>query len=166
MTTSLLPWPPLPTAIRDHLEPGDNGPHPWDLSSLTDPLATAVWTWLDEVAYWLNDTYAWQEHQVIPACWPHHPDIAHDLAALAFTRIDVYAAATPAYIPRWRTDLEDFHRRLTTTLGPNAPCLRDKHNDLPHRYTTDTANLAISTRSTAQGPTTAPDCKNRSATPD
>jgi hypothetical protein len=38
---------------------------------------------------------------------------------------------------------------MTTTLGPNAPCLHGKHDELPHRYTTETANLAISTRSTA-----------------
>ncbi|MEO3756507.1 hypothetical protein [Streptomyces sp. B6B3] len=146
MTTRLLPWPPLPDVIRlDNPDP--TAPHPWDLCSLLDPVATAVWEWLDQVAYWLNHTYGWHETQVIPACWPDHPNIAHELAALAFTRIDVYTASTAAYIPRWHDDLEIFHRRLTTTLGPNPPCLRGNHDALPARYTSETANLAISDRS-------------------
>ena len=120
------------------------------MCALPEPLASAVWHWLDEVAYWLNHTYGWHETQVIPACWPRHENIAHELAALAFARHEVYVASTPAYIPRWHADLDDFYRRLTTTLGPNSLCLQGHHDALPHRYTTDTANHAIATRTTTR----------------
>ncbi|WP_159037235.1 hypothetical protein [Streptomyces specialis] len=36
--------------------------------------------------------------------------------------------------------------RLATSLGPDSPCLHAGHDDLPGRYASDTANLAISRR--------------------
>ncbi|MDT0267639.1 hypothetical protein RM844_15230 [Streptomyces sp. DSM 44915] len=159
--TPLPAWPPPPTAVRRLLHPdgpeGDaadalEAPHPWDLCALTGDLAEAVWTWLDDVAVWLNATYAAQDHQVIPACWPHHPSIAHDLAALAFSRLDVYQASTAAYVGRWHHDLEDLHRRMTTTLGPNSPCHRGNHDAHPRQLTAEAANHAITTRAQSEPP--------------
>ncbi|MDT0446818.1 hypothetical protein [Streptomyces johnsoniae] len=150
--TRLRPWPPLPDAVHELLEqppeePFPDTPRPWDLCSLPPTIEDTVWLWLDQVAQWLNWTYGWTDEQVIPACWHQHEGIAYELAALAFTRIDVYTATTPAYIGRWHDDMEHFHRRMTTTLGPNSPCHRGHHNQLPPRYTATTANRSISERS-------------------
>ncbi|ARQ69176.1 hypothetical protein [Streptomyces marincola] len=155
--TRLHPWPPLPNAVRTLLQADDSEPlnpqtdhnarpRPWDLCALPPAFEDAVWLWLDHVAQWLNWTYGWTDDHVIPACWHQHENIAHELAALAFTRIDAYSATTPAYINRWHDDLEHFHRRTTTTLGPNSPCRQGHHNQLPPRYTTTTANRAINQR--------------------
>ncbi|MDT0319305.1 hypothetical protein [Streptomyces millisiae] len=151
--TRIPRWPPPPAIVRLALQPDANtppdeaAPNPWDLSALTGDLETAVWTWLDQVALWLNTTYGHTDDHVIPGCWPHHPAIAHELAAIAFTRIDVYTASTAAYIPRWHADLDDFYRRVSTSLGPNSSCLRGKHDELPDQYTADAANLVIGRRS-------------------
>jgi hypothetical protein len=161
MTGPLPPWPPLPAVLRAQLDavrtaddpavpPAFPVPRPWDLCSVTGGLADAVWTWLDQVARWLNHTYAAHDGQVVPACWRQHAGIAHDLAALAFSRVDVYAASTAAYVPRWHADLEDFHRRTAAALGPHPPCLRGRHDELPPRYTADTANHAITHRLTKE----------------
>jgi hypothetical protein len=158
---SIPAWPDLPPVLQQHLaetahddeyddaDPDDRDgaapPRPWDLCALSGDLRTAVWTWLDEVAAWINTTYG-THHQVIPGCWPDHPAIAHDLAGLAFTRLDTYAASTAAYVGRWHNDLEDFHRRLTTTLGPDAPCTRGHHEQQPARYAVEQANRAMTNR--------------------
>ncbi|GAA3862147.1 hypothetical protein [Streptomyces sedi] len=156
---SLPPWPPLPPRVRRLLAPANphldepvvdepaEPPRPWDLCSLDGELAAVVFSWLDEVAVWHNATYAGQDHQVIPACWPQHPSVAHDLAALAFSRVDVYQAATAAYVPRWHHDLESFHHRLAATLGPNPPCLRGDHDALPRRYAVEAAEREMVTGS-------------------
>ncbi|GAB2872812.1 hypothetical protein [Streptomyces mayteni] len=151
--TRLPAWPPPPGIVRrilgpdpDNPPPDEPAPNPWDLCALTGDLETAVWTWLDHVAHWLNTTYGHTDGHVIPGCWPHHPAIAHELAAIAFTRIEVYSASTAAYIPRWHADLDDFHRRMDTSLGPNSPCGRVRHDELPERYAAISANFIIGER--------------------
>ncbi|MDT0342717.1 hypothetical protein [Streptomyces litchfieldiae] len=158
----LPPWPPLPEVVRTLMEelqgeqfaldgPRESPPRPWDLCSLAGAIEDAVWLWLDEVAQWLNRTYGWTDEQVIPACWHQHEAIAHDLAALAFSRIDVYSASSAAFVGRWHADMEDFHRRMTLSLGLNSPCRHSHHGESPPRYTAEMANRAMSDRTSQTG---------------
>ncbi|MEU7230037.1 hypothetical protein [Streptomyces chrestomyceticus] len=164
MVARLMPWPPMPDVIKQQLElirmegeeddeaegvvqpPPDADPEtgevlehrirPWDLTRLHGELESAVWSWLDDVVLWLNNGYGWQEEQIIPACWPLHEGMAHDLAALAFGRPDAYATDTPAFVGRWHSDWEDFQRRMQTALGSTAgrECRAGDHRR-PSTYT-------------------------------
>lgn len=158
----MLPWPPLPDVVAEQLaalakedqEEEDANPdtgeittsllvRPWDLAALTGDLEPAVWGWLDNVVMWLNYAYAWQDEQTIPACWPLHPGLANDLAALAFGRIDAYQTSTAAYVGRWHSDLEDLHRRMAAGLGENRrDCLKGDHRR-GAAYSVDAVRTAI-----------------------
>ncbi len=56
---------------------------PWDPPSCSPAVREQVWQWLDAVAGWVNHEYAWGVERLVPACWPAHPHIAHELAVLA-----------------------------------------------------------------------------------
>lgn len=59
---------------------------PWDPPSCSPAVRAQVWEWLDHVAAWVNHEYGWGVDRLIPACWPAHPHIAHELAVLADLR--------------------------------------------------------------------------------
>jgi len=168
----LLPWPPLPDVVAQQLtlidaeeteESDDDTPkpppdvhpetgevleyriRPWDLSMLSDVLEAEVWNWLDDVVQWLNHAYGWQDEQVIPACWPLHEGLAHDLAQLAFGRVDAYRTGAAAYVGRWHSDWEDFQRRMAASLGLEGgrDCRRGTHKR-PGQYAVDHARNEIS----------------------
>lgn len=168
MAERMLPWPPLPDVVAAQLaaiaaedeepEEGEDAPagvdpetgeaiprlvRPWDLSALTGDLEEGVWAWLDDVVMWLNYAYGWQDDQVIPPCWPEHPGLALDLAALSFGRIDAYATSTAAYVGRWHSDWEDCQRRMSAAVGESGrDCRRDKHTR-PGGYTVDAVRDVI-----------------------
>lgn len=178
----LWPWPELPEPVAQQLEliaaqeasedeEGDGSepvdpitgevitgpvPRPWNLPELDDKLQGLVLGWLDDVVMWLNHSYAWQEEQVIPACWHLHPGLALDLAALSFGRIDAYATATAAYVGRWHSDWEDFQRRMISALGDGGrDCRRGEHTQ-PSRYTGDAVReIIMKRRAAATAATTA-----------
>ncbi|MFD8146144.1 hypothetical protein [Streptomyces sp. NPDC059708] len=169
----MWPWPPLPDIVKARLaamaeEEDDEGegdgegpprgvdPHtgevlarvvrPWDLTRLDDEIRPAVMGWLDDVVMWLNHSYGWQDPQVIPGCWPDHPGLALDLAALAFGRLDAYEPSTAAYVGRWHSDLEDLYRRMGVALGESGrDCRRGKHVS-PAEYAVNAVQEAIRRR--------------------
>lgn len=172
---ALWPWPELPERVAQQLEliaaeeadeeedgegsalaDPDTGevftgpvPRPWNLPELGDKLQGLVLGWLDDVVMWHNHSYAWQEEQIIPACWRLHPGLALDLAALAFGRIDAYATATAAYVGRWHSDWDDFQRRMTGALGDGGrDCRRGDHKQ-PSQYTGDAVREIIMKRRAA-----------------
>lgn len=100
---------------------------PWEPGSCTVPeLRAELWGWLDEVAAWLNSEYTWDVVQLIPACWPHHPHIVHDLATVADQRRRAGAGLTS-------DGLEEWHRyALPAFLERMRGRLRD-HCDTEHR---------------------------------
>ncbi|MFJ3883446.1 hypothetical protein ACIPW5_39105 [Streptomyces sp. NPDC090077] len=173
----MWPWPPLPDLVKARLaamaaeddeENDDEGgerpapgvdPHtgealdrvvrPWDLTMLDEEMRPAVMGWLDDVVMWLNHSYGWQDSQVIPGCWPRHLGLAHDLAALAFGRLDAYEPSTAAYVGRWHSDLEDFHRRMAVALGESGrDCQIGKHK-VPSEYTVTAVQQEIARRKNA-----------------
>lgn len=80
-------------------------PRPWDPATITDPtLREETWAWLDGVVTWFNTQYVWDPNLgVIPACWPHHPHLVHEIATLADQR-------RRAGIATASDQLEDWHR--------------------------------------------------------
>jgi hypothetical protein len=113
-------------------EAGDliNLPRPWDPATCPAELREAVWEWCDSVAAWINHEYVWRPPQMIPACWPHHPHIARELAVLAVLRWNAEESTIPEGIEEWhRYALPMFCDRMTNRLGES--CRTSKHTEWP-----------------------------------
>lgn len=129
-------------------------PRPWDPPSCTHPnLRLELWVWLDNVATWVNREYAWDTDGFIPACWPEHPHLVHDLAVLADQRRRAGLAHTSDALEDWhRFALPAFLDRMTTRLKSHcenghqpwpSTSRHARHTSDPHRrrrvaaYSTD-----------------------------
>jgi hypothetical protein len=105
---------------------------PWDPATCSGPARQQLWPWLDDVAAWLNYTYAWQTTQAIPSCWPSHPHLVQELAVLACLRVTAAAAPVPQGLEEWhRYALPTFHARMRERLGTGCP--PGRHTDWPAR---------------------------------
>jgi len=105
---------------------------PWDPASCSPHVLTQLWPWLDDVASWLNHTYAWQTAHTIPACWPVHPHLVRELAVLACLRAAAGEATAPHAMEDWhRYALPGFTARMTERLGIGCP--PGRHVDWPAR---------------------------------
>ncbi|HYO18957.1 MAG TPA: hypothetical protein VES02_09880 [Dermatophilaceae bacterium] len=119
-------------------------PRPWDPPTCTHPdLRLELWVWLDDVVTWINHEYVWDTEAFIPACWPEHPHLVHDLAVLADQRRragtantsdaleDWHRYALPAFLDRMAARLkshcEDGHQPWPS-IGRQA-----RHSSDPHR---------------------------------
>lgn len=116
-------------------------PRPWEPASCPKGLRAELWTWLDDVAAWINEQYLWDAEQSIPECWPLHPHIAHELPVVACLRVN----ATLDLIP---DKLEDWHRytlpMFIDRFKPQIHCQPGKHVPWPgisrhDRYTDPTS---------------------------
>ncbi|WP_199589428.1 hypothetical protein [Blastococcus sp. TF02A-26] len=154
-----VPFPPPPREIRRALEQLRQAEEaglesaglrlldrPWDPATCSAQVRTRLWPWLDDVAAWLNHSYAWQTTQAIPSCWPAHPHLVHELAVLACLRATAGDAAAPHALEEWhRYALPAFHVRLAERLGIGCP--PGRHTDWPARswaaeYTSPQATAA------------------------
>lgn len=83
---------------------------PWDPATCVDPdLRRELWDWLERVVIWLNREYTWDPEAMIPACWPRHPHIVHELAVLADLRRRAGLALTADALEEWhRYSLPSF----------------------------------------------------------
>ncbi len=123
-------------------------PRPWNPGSCDDELRPHVWRWCDAVAMWINREYGWRPAGMIPACWPAHPHLAHELPVLACLRLTAENAYSPELLEDWhRTTLPLFLDRMTSRLGDGG-CRSGKHTDWPaaSRYDADTAPDAVAER--------------------
>jgi hypothetical protein len=117
---------------------------PWEPARCDPDLREQIWWWCDDVACWLNEQYAWRPAQMIPACWPAHPHIAHELPVLACLRADAEEAIAADALESWHRDaLPQFLDRLTERLGESS-CRTGAHTDWPaaarhHAYTSEQA---------------------------
>lgn len=143
---AIEPWPPLPVdlaALLDHIaaedETSPRNVRPWDLSRLPQRLVDPVWGWLEDVVQWINRHHAWQPQHVIPPCWPQHPNVALELAVLAFARQIALRAVVPTDLEQWHRDLAAFHLRLAQSIGEVTlrECQRGRHNGRPSTYELD-----------------------------
>jgi hypothetical protein len=109
----------------------DRLPRPWDPPTCPPTLRRALWPWLDSVAAWVNHEYAWQpERSTVPACWPAHPHIVHELAVLACLRQVAGLELTPDRLEDWhRYALPTFLDRMALRLGTG--CRPGHHAEWP-----------------------------------
>jgi len=93
-------------------------PRPWEPGTCNKPaLRAELWAWLDQVVTWHNQQHAWDVERVIPACWPHHPHLVHDIAVLADQRRRAQLAVTSDLLEEWhRYTLPAFHDRMKAQI--------------------------------------------------
>ena len=90
-------------------------PRPWDPPTCTKPaLRRELWDWLDEVVIWFNHEYVWDHNAgMIPACWPRHPHLVHEIAVLADQRRRAGIDPTSSALEEWhRYGVPGFLERL------------------------------------------------------
>lgn len=105
---------------------------PWDPATCSPHVRRELWPWLDDVAAWLNRTYAWQTAHAIPSCWPAHPHLVLELAVLACLRVAAADATGPHALEEWhRYALPGFGQRMSERLGIGCP--PGRHVDWPAR---------------------------------
>ena len=82
-----------------------------------------------EVVDWLNTDYCWDPDGLIPACWPHHPHLVHEIAMLADQRRIAGQAFTSDLLEEWhRYTLPSFHDRLRSRIRSHCD---DSHQPWP-----------------------------------
>ena len=91
---------------------------PWDVATCDDrALRLEVWQWLDEVVDWINSEHVWATDAMIPACWPLHPHLIHDLGTLADQRRTAGLGLTSDPLEEWhRYALPNFVERMRQRL--------------------------------------------------
>ena len=73
--------------------------------------------WLEAVVAWLITEYVWDAADTIPACWPQHPHLVHEIAVLADQRRRAGLAPTSDALEEWhRYRLPSFAERMKTRL--------------------------------------------------
>jgi len=89
-------------------------PRPWDPATLIQPaLRRELWDWLEDVVTWLNAEYVWDVIGVVPACWPSHPHLVHEIAVLADQRRRAGLAFASDALEEWhRYALPAFTERM------------------------------------------------------
>ena len=90
-------------------------PRPWDPPSCLKPaLRRELWQWLEEVVIWFNHEYVWDHNTgMIPACWPQHPHLVHEIAVLADQRRRAGIDPTSSALEEWhRYGVPGFLERL------------------------------------------------------
>ena len=106
---------------------------PWDPSRCSDEFRHLLWMWLDDVAAWINQEYGWRPTTSIPACWPQHPHIVHELAVLACQRYTAAGSLGTELLEEWhRYCLPGFLDRMSNRLGGSS-CINGTHIDWPGR---------------------------------
>jgi len=105
-------------------------PRPWDPPTCRNPpLREQLWAWLDAVVTWLNTEYVWDVAGMIPACWPLHPHLIHDIAVLTDQRRSAGTALSSDAMEEWhRYALPAFNDRMRTRLANHC---EDGHQPWP-----------------------------------
>ena len=93
-------------------------PRPWEPATCRTPqLRQQLWSWLDAVVAWLVTEYVWEATDTIPACWPQHPHLVHEIAVLADQRRRAGYAFTSDALEEWhRHSLPAFTARMKARL--------------------------------------------------
>lgn len=124
---------------------------PWDPPTCADPdLRAELWGWLEAVVAWLNHEYVWDVAAMIPACWPRHPHLVHEIAVLADLRRRAGHALTADALEEWhRYALPAFTERMRQRM--KAHCEDKDHQPWPAqgRHTRHASPAAVNERATA-----------------
>ena len=94
-------------------------PRPWEPATCTlTGLQFELAAWLGEFVAWLNTQHRWNPDTAVPACWPHHPHLVHDLAVLADQRRRASDHPSSQLLEQWqRITLPSFLDRLQVAVG-------------------------------------------------
>jgi hypothetical protein len=110
---------------------------------LPDPTRRAAWEDLVDWVIWLHDRYELSVEHRLPDCWPHHPGLVEELAALKAWRAEIYTAPTPdtpqaaangGQARAWHGELRNVLHAATTVY---APTCRAGHKTAPRHHTGD-----------------------------
>lgn len=117
---------------RDRLLKRGVTARPWDPATVgTSALRLEMWRWLEEVVKWFNHEYAWDTTQVIPDCWPEHPHLIHEIAALADQRHRAGQAHDGSLLEHWhRVCVPWFLSRLRDSVKSHC---EERHQAWPAR---------------------------------
>lgn len=122
-------------------------PRPWQPATCQDPqLRAELWSWLDQVVDWVNHEHIWDVTSTVPACWPLHPPLVHDIAVLADQRRRAGTALSSDSLEEWhRYALPMFLDRVRTTTKTHC---EDGHQPWParSRHTRHTGDRSRRTR--------------------
>ena len=122
-----------PEHIWSRLRVAGGADLPWSWDSLDEDLFDSLSVVLVDFVCDYNNTFVVKPGQLIPSCWPAHPGLAREIAALYATWITAFhqTKATPPDAAYWydRT-LPGFQDRITMWLGrdPDA-CRAGQHPD-------------------------------------
>lgn len=106
-------------------------PRPWDPPTCSVELRRSIYEWLDAVVGWINEEHTWRTERVVPICWDQHPHIVHELAPVAFLRLDAGLARRADGLEQWhRVTLPDFLKRVSDRIGETG-CAPGKHQPSP-----------------------------------
>jgi hypothetical protein len=118
-------------------------PRPWDPASCSARLRHQIWLWCDDVAAWLNRSYAWRPADLIPQCWLQHPHIAAELPVLACQRFLAAESVGLELLEDWhRQTLPMFTDRLIARLGESG-CRTGRHIEWPAAARYDAGHTAV-----------------------
>ena len=107
-------------------------PRPWEPSSVRHPLLRhELWVWLEAAVTWHNIEYVWDVSMVIPACWPEHPHLVHEIAVLTDQRHRAGLSLTSDHLEEWhRYALPAFTERMRARTKTHC---EDGHQEWPAR---------------------------------
>ena len=112
----------------------DRLPRPWEAATCDRRLRRQLWEWCESVVAWINSDYMWRATSMIPACWPQHPQLTHELPVLACLRWAAEETTRPEPLEEWhRVTLPAFLDRLTQRLDKSTCLTTGKHEDWPGR---------------------------------
>lgn len=105
---------------------------PWDPATLgSSSLRVEMWRWLEEVVRWFNHEYAWDTSQAIPACWPEHPHLIHEIALMADDRYRAGQAHDGGPLENWhRVCVPWFRSRMRESIQSHC---EERHQAWPAR---------------------------------
>lgn len=112
------------------LGPVEELPRPWIPATVTRTAQRSeLWAWIDAFVVWLNEQYAFDPSDLVPGCWPEHPHLVHELAAIADLRWRAELDLTPTSLEEWhRYGLPAFLDRMRRRV--DAHC-ENSHPDRP-----------------------------------
>ena len=97
-------------------------PRPWEPPTCASSgLQGELATWLSEFVKWVNTQHTWNPDAAIPACWPRHPHLVHDLAVLADHRRRASNEPSSLLLEQWhRITLPSFFERMRLAVGQHC----------------------------------------------
>lgn len=136
---------------RRALHPVSDLPRPWSPATCKSAaLRAELWEWLDAVVMWLNRELAFDTIDLIPACWPQHAHLVHELAVLADLRRRADLALTSDSLEEWhRYALPAFLERMRHRIAEHC---NDHHPDVfpsSGRLTRHLNHVSVATRKRA-----------------